>query len=245
MLTPLIGITTYGQDEEKKFPLPREYVDAVRRGGGTPLLLPPGETNIERLLLGLDGLILAGGGDVHPRTYGGDPHDTVYMADLERDTTEIALTRRAIASGHPTFGICRGLQIINVALGGTLHQHLPEVVGETVKHRLPPREPTGHVVKVQSNSRLSTIMLGDTVETAEAKNNRRHNFNIASWHHQAIRDLAVGLKVVAHAADGTIEAVEMVDHRWLIGVQWHPEMTAGGDEHQQRLFDEFIRACRT
>ncbi len=245
MLPPLIGITTYGQDEERNFPLPRDYVDAIRRGGGVPLLLPPGETNVERLLASLDGLVLAGGGDVHPDTYGGNEHETLYMTDIERDMTEIALTRSAIEGGMPTFGICRGIQVINVALGGTLHEHLPDIVGETVKHRLPPREPTEHVVMVKSNSRLSKVMLSDSSETADDENGQFQEFDIASWHHQAIRELAAGLEIVAHAPDGTIEAVEMTEHRWLIGVQWHPELTAASDENQQRLFDEFIRVSQT
>ncbi len=229
MAAPLIGITTYGRDEENKFPLPCEYVDAVRRAKGIPVLLPPGETAVEGLLDGMDGLILAGGGDLDPDCYGGQQHETIYMTDAERDSTEMQLARRAIDRGMPVFGICRGTQVINVVLGGTLFEHLPDVVGEDIKHRLPPREPTEHAVSVKPDSRLASIL----IET---------EFVSASWHHQSIRDVAPELDVVAHAADGVIEAVEWPDHPWLIAVQWHPELTAAKDEIQQRLFNEFVKA---
>jgi putative glutamine amidotransferase len=228
MTKPFIGITTYGQNEESQFPLPREYVDAVRRAGGIPLLLPPGETEVDDLLARIDGLILAGGGDLDPGHYDGADHPEVYMVDNERDDDELLLAGRAIDSGMSTFGICRGAQVINVVLGGTLHEHLPDVVGENVVHRLPPRKPTEHAVTVETASRLGGL-LGET------------EFVSASWHHQAIDRVATCLKVVAQAPDGTIEAVEQPDHPWLIGVQWHPELTAATDPAQQRLFDEFVR----
>lgn len=229
MTAPLIGISTYAQDEKQHFTLPREYVDCVRAAGGLPLLLPPGETDMDRLFDLLDGLILAGGGDIEPDCYGGCDHETVYNTDRERDEMEIALARRAVESDIPTLGICRGTQVLNVALGGTLIEHLPDVVGEDVIHRLPPREPTEHAVTVVRESRLA-MLLGET------------EFVAASWHHQALRDVAKGLAVVAHAPDGTIEAVESSDHRWLFGVQWHPELTARNAPVQQRLFDRFIEA---
>ncbi len=150
------------------------------------------------------------------------------MLDAERDTSELNLTKSAIESGFPVFGICRGLQLINVALGGSLIEHLPDVVGEEVTHRLPPREPTEHSITVHRESRLAGI-LGET------------QFVAASWHHQAVREVAKPLTVVAHAPDGTIEAVEMASHPWLIAVQWHPELTSAHDPIQQRLFDTFVQ----
>ena len=230
MSQPVIGITTYGQNEEHHFTLPREYIDSVRRAGGVPLLISPGESEIDRVLEVLDGLMLAGGGDLDPAHYGGTQHETGYMVDAERDASEIDLARAAINKGTPTFGICRGIQVINIALGGTLFEHLPDVVGDEIDHRLPPREPTEHIVKVKAESRLGGIL-------AELE------FTSASWHHQAIRDVASPLEVVAHAPDGIIEAVESSDHPWLIGVQWHPELTAATDPVQQRLFNEFASAC--
>ena len=149
------------------------------------------------------------------------------MVDAERDSSELELARAVFEAELPTLAICRGTQVINIALGGTLFPHLPDVVGEKVKHRLPPREPTEHAVSVKADSRLARIMGETEVVTA-------------SWHHQAIRDVAPRLEVTAHAPDGTIEAVEMPGHRWLIAVQWHPELTAARDVHQQRLFDQLV-----
>jgi len=228
MNPPLIGITTYGEDEQRHFPLPREYVDSVRRAGGVPILLPPGERRLRELFALLDGLILAGGGDLDPSVYGGTDHETIYMTDIERDAEELQLARMAIDTGKPTLGICRGIQVLNVVLGGTLHEHLPDIVGEEILHRLPPRAPGEHSIAVTPGSRLAKIM-GEL------------EFSAASWHHQAIRDVADPLEVVAHAPDGTIEAVEMPSHRWLIGVQWHPELTSATDPLQQQLFDTFVR----
>ena len=229
MSLPTIGITTYGRDEKANFTLPSEYVDAVRRAGGVPILFPPGETGRRQLLALVDGLVLAGGGDMDPSLYNGSSHETVYMVDPERDASELNLARQVIDSGMPTLGICRGAQVINVVLGGTLYEHLPDVVGNAVAHRAPPREPTPHVVAVTEGTQLAAI-LGEL------------EFEAPSWHHQAIRDVGPRLVVVAHAPDGTIEAFEMPDHPWLIAVQWHPELTAARDARQQRIFDAFVEA---
>ncbi len=228
---PVIGITTYGRNDENHFVLPSEYVDAVRRAGGTAVLLPPGESAIGEWLAIVDGIILAGGGDLSPEHYAGEAHDAIYMVDSERDSLELGLARRVIESGHPTLGICRGTQILNVALGGTLHAHLPDVVGDAVSHRLPPREPTSHSVDLVAGSKAASVF-------------GRTTFEAASWHHQAIARVGKGLAVVAHAADGTIEAVEMDSHQWLLGVQWHPELTAEVDAVQQRVFDALVTVSR-
>lgn len=230
MSPPLIGITTFGRDDKNQFILPAEYVDAVRRAGGLYALLAPMEARFEELVELLDGLVLSGGGDLDPELYGGVPSDTVYMVDPERDASELELSRRAVAAGLPTLAICRGTQVLNVALGGTLIEHLPETGEASINHRLPPREPTEHKVTLQRGSRVAEILC-------------RLEFTSASWHHQAIRDVAAGLEAVAHAPDGTIEAVEMPDHPWLIGVQWHPELTAARDPPQQRLFTALVRAA--
>lgn len=228
---PLIGLTTYGRDENNRFALPAHYIDAVRRAGGIPVLLPPGETYDAQLLDRLDGLILSGGGDVNPSLYHGLHHETIYMVDPERDQSEIALVKQFIATDLPCLGICRGAQVVNVALGGSLIEHLPDVVGERVAHRVPPRNRTNHPVRLEPGSRLAAIV-GQTEVTT------------ASWHHQAIRQVAPGLKVVAHAPDGTIEAVEMPAHPWLIAVQWHPELTAADDPSQQRIFEALVAAAK-
>ena len=227
MNLPLIGITSYGRDEEGRFALPVEYVEAVRRAGGVPFLVPPGETNWSPLLASVDGWILTGGGDMDPGVYGGVGHETVYMVDPERDASEFELARHLVEERVPTFGICRGIQVLNVVLGGDLHVHLPTVVGEQIAHRAPPRLPIPHCVQVQAGTKLAAIV-------------KDLEFEVASWHHQGIREMGAALEAVAHAPDGVIEAVEMAAHPWLIGVQWHPELTAAHQPQQQRLFDAFV-----
>lgn len=231
MPAPIIGITTYSVDENGSYTLPREYVDAVRRAGGIPVLVCPGETRCEDLLESIDGLVLAGGGDLTPSCYGGSDHETIYLLDESRDQTELELARLAIERKFPTFAICRGIQIINVALGGTLVEHLPDEYGESILHRLPPRKPTPHAVTIHDDSRLAELL-------------GRTDAEIASWHHQSIRRVADGLRVVAEAADGVIEAVEMPDNENLIAVQWHPELTAAKDDSQQALFNTFVEWSR-
>ncbi|TWU14629.1 putative glutamine amidotransferase [Symmachiella macrocystis] len=228
---PLIGITTYGRDEGNRFTLPGEYVDAVRRAGGIPLLIAPGESQVDDVLAILDGLVLAGGGDLCPTLYGGSMHESIYMVDSERDNSELELARTIIKAGFPTLAICRGAQLVNIALGGNLHEHLPDVVGEEILHRLPPREPVEHQVTIDADSRLAAAM-GET------------DVSTASWHHQAIRDVAPALTVTARAPDGTIEAVEAREHPWLLAVQWHPELTAARDAHQQRLFNALVETAQ-
>ncbi|MCB0181209.1 MAG: gamma-glutamyl-gamma-aminobutyrate hydrolase family protein [Anaerolineae bacterium] len=226
---PIIGITTYARDKRGNFKLGTEYVDAVRRAGGIPILIPPGEDHQVELLDFVDGFILSGGGEVNPALYHGRNHETIAWVDYERDFSEIALVRRMLNQNLPMLCICRGLQVINVALGGTLIEHLPDEVGDRIPHRLPPRDPTEHLISIEPESKLAQIM-GQTETT------------VASWHHQAVRQLAPGLKVVAQAPDGVIEAIEMPAHPWLIGVQWHPELTAVADPGQQRLFDALVNA---
>ena len=228
---PLIGLTTYGRDNENQFPLPADYVEAVRRAGGIPLLIPPGETQLEPILARLDGLILTGGGDLDPSHYAGADHESIYMVDPERDATELALARRLVERSLPCLCICRGAQVLNVALGGTLIEHLPDEVGDALSHRLPERRPTRHPILLEPGSRLAGILGREQIEAV-------------SWHHQAVRRPGPGLRVVARAPDGTIEALEMPAHPWLLAVQWHPEMTAATDPVQQRLFDALVEAAQ-
>jgi len=232
---PVIGITTYGRGGdgrlEGRFHLPAPYVDAVRRAGGVPVLLPPGEARAAELFQLLDAVVLTGGPDVDPALYGGSPHPQVYGLDAERDASELELVRAVVRAGLPTLGVCRGCQVLNVALGGTLIEHLPDVVGESVLHRGPERAYVPHPVYLDGASRLAQV-LGTS------------SCSPASSHHQAIRRPAAGLSIAARAPDGTIEAVELRTHPWLYAVQWHPEHTAAHDPVQQRLFDELVRAAR-
>lgn len=230
MRTPVIGITTYGRDDRDRYSTPVDYCDAVLRAGGAPLLIPPGGESPERYLDALDGVILAGGGDIDPAIYGSNGHETIYSVDRARDALELTLARELLRREQPLFGICRGLQVLNVALGGTLIEHLPAEVGENIVHRGPPRTPMPHPVTLQRDSRIAAIC--GATELAPL-----------SWHHQAIRVLAPGLAIVGQAPDGTIEAVEVAAHPWLIAVQWHPELSAATDRGQQALFDSFVEAA--
>jgi putative glutamine amidotransferase len=226
---PLIAITTYAADAEsqQRVNLPREYVDSVRRAGGRALLVPPGETDPSGLLDAVDGVLLTGGGDIDPSVWHGPSHETVYMTDDARDSMEVELARLAVARRVPTMCICRGIQVLNVALGGTLHVHLPDVVGDEVMHRLPPREPVPHRIDVDPASELARLIGATDVEPM-------------SWHHQSIDRLGEGLRAVAWAPDGVIEAVEHTAHPALIAVQWHPELTASSDPTQAVLFGTFV-----
>lgn len=224
----VIGITTYGVNEQGDIPLPHQYVDSVRRAGGTPVLIPPGEPKIEELAAQFAGIILTGGGDICPSRYDGPSHETVYMVNAQRDETELQLARELLARRIPTLAICRGLQIVNVALGGSLHVHLPDVVGEQLEHRAPPRNPTPHPIRIESNSKLARVMKTTTTDCM-------------SWHHQAVDRLAHGCRAVAFAEDGVVEAIEVDDHPELLAVQWHPELSSDTNPAQQRLFDGLLR----
>lgn len=222
---PTVGIATRGRDKRERFSVGALYVDAVRRARGLPILLPPEEPALETMLDRIDGLLLTGGGDVDPARYQGAMHERVYGVDASRDETEIALARAAVERSLPVLGICRGAQVLNVALGGTLFEHLPEGEGELL-HRARGKSVL-HAVHLVSGSRLRTLLGKDEIVTH-------------SYHHQAIRSVGRGLEVVAHAPDGVIEAVELSGHPFAVGVQWHPEMSAQTDPTQQRLFDAFV-----
>lgn len=234
-MKPLIGLTTYGRndfdEDTPRFCTPAAYCDAVTRAGGMPVLVPPCAPDFETLAARVDGFVLIGGGDVAPSHYGGNPHETIYMTDAERDGWELDFARRLAESDLPALCICRGCQVLNVALGGTLIEHLPDEVGEELLHRAPPRQPTEHPVTIEPSSKLAEYVGGAACNTV-------------SWHHQALRKVGRGLNVVARAPDGTIEAVELPDHPFLIAVQWHPELSADRDPIQQGLFDRLVQAAR-
>ncbi|MCK5942514.1 MAG: gamma-glutamyl-gamma-aminobutyrate hydrolase family protein [Planctomycetes bacterium] len=226
-----IGVTTHGRDERGGFRLPRGYVEAIQRAGAMPLLLPPVLPEPERWLDTVDAVVLSGGGDVDPVLWQGEQHEKIYGVDRERDRAEFALVRAAVARGVPVLGVCRGLQVLNVAFGGSLIAHLPDRVGDAVPHRVPPRDPTVHPITIEPDSKLAAV-LGAT-EVAPP-----------SWHHQAADRVADGFRVVARAPDGVIEALEHEQHPWLLAVQWHPEHVASTEPEQQRLFDALVAAAR-
>ena len=219
---PVIGIcaavehATWGAWDTPAHLLPREYADAVQRAGGLALLLPPdarAQDDPDAWLDLLDGLLLAGGCDVDPASYGAEPHPETTGTVPERDAFEQALARRAIARDLPVLGICRGMQLLNVALGGTLLQHVPDAVGHGDHRRNPGTfEGNDH-----------DVLLDDGSLAAQAAGERRHR--TLSHHHQAVDRLGEGLVATGRAADDDlVEAVELPGSRWVLGVQWHPEV---------------------
>jgi putative glutamine amidotransferase len=233
MRKPVIGITTGGRSEgyvksrhyDEFFSTPAPYVDAVRRAGGIALLIASGERDWSQLLPLLDGVVVTGGTDIDPAEYGGDgwnPH--VLPVDRERDRSELGLARRLLEEREtPLLCICRGLQVLNVAAGGTLHEHIPDIRDDDI-HRNEAGLWAMQEVRVESGSLLADVMGATTLRTC-------------SGHHQAVKDVAPDLRVAAAAADGIIEALELPGHPWLIAVQWHPEATAARDPSQQALFN--------
>ena len=235
MRRPLIGITCYHREgvARPRFGVPASYVDAVRAGGGRPVLLPAGDDDPAALLDAVDGVVLCGGGDIDPSRFGGAAsHDAIYATCSERDGFELALVHECLRRGTPTLAICRGLQVLNVALGGDLHVHLPDVVGESVAHRVSREHHTRHLVRIDSSSRLAAVL-----GAAEVM--------VASWHHQAIDRLGAGLRAVAWAEDGTVEAVEVESSPAMLAIQWHPELQFHEpDRRQLRLFEELMALAR-
>jgi putative glutamine amidotransferase len=229
MAAPIIGVTSYdpvaswGAWKAPATLVPQNYIDAVITGGGLPLALPAVD-DPDAVLERVDGLILIGGPDVDPRRYGEAPHEMTRPASQRREAFEFAMLKGAERRDIPVLAICRGVQVLNVLRGGTLHQHLPDVVGSD-RHAAAP----GHFGAVQVDVVASSLLAGILGDQSVA---------VECAHHQGIDRLGTGLIVSATATDGVIEGVEDPSMRFLIGVQSHPE--AGAD---QRLFQALVRAC--
>ena len=231
---PLIGLTTYLEQAQtgiwdvKASFLPQVYFEAVTKAGGIAILLPPqpvDDTIARQVLDGLDGLIITGGKDVDPARYGQQRHPETDEPRTDRDAWEDALLAVAIEKDLPFLGICRGAQVLNVALGGTLHQHLPDVLG-TNRYSLGEGTFAVNEVAVDGGTTLSR-MLGDTAP-----------IDVKSYHHQAIDRVANGLTVTARSDDGTVQAVELAGVSFGVAVQWHPEQ----DPDDIRLFEGLVSA---
>ena len=210
--------------------LPKVYFEAVTRAGGIAVLLPPqpvDESIANRVLDGLDGLIITGGKDVDPARYGQEPHATTDEPRADRDAWEDALLTAAIDRELPFLGICRGLQVLNVSLGGTLHQHLPDVIGST-RYNAGYGRFSENAVEVHAGT-----VTGDLLDDAAA-------LAVHSYHHQAVDELADGLVVSARSDDGTIQAVELAAVPFGVAVQWHPEENAD----DLRLFAGLVEAAQ-
>jgi putative glutamine amidotransferase len=230
MSKPVIGITTYltparfGDWDEEAALIPAAYVRAIEAAGGRPLLVPPSTDGIEETLDRLDGLLFSGGSDLDPELYGQGVHPETNGIVPERDRAEIALLRAALDRDMPVLAVCRGSQVMNIALGGDLVQHLPDVIGDE-RHKHTPGEFADHDVELEPGTRVQKI-LGDHAP-------------VKSHHHQGYGRLGEGLREAARAEDGTVEALEDPSRRFALGVLWHPE--AGEDF---ALFEALVREAK-
>jgi putative glutamine amidotransferase len=204
--------------------VPGAYVKALEGAGGRPVLIPPSEHGVQETLDAVDGLLFSGGSDLDPDLYDQEPHDQTFGVVPERDRAELALLEAALVRDLPVLAVCRGSQVLNVARGGDLVQHLPDIVGDD-KHKHTPGSFADHDVTLQPGTRLASL-LGDHAP-------------VKSHHHQGFGRVGDGLRVAAHAEDGTIEAVEDPSRRFALGVLWHPE--AGED---LKLFEVLVAAAR-
>jgi putative glutamine amidotransferase len=230
MSRPVIGITSYAEQarwgvwDAPAALIPIVYVQAVEHAGGRPLLVPPSDEAIEETLDALDGLLFSGGSDLDPALYGADAHPETNGIRSDRDRAEIALLQAALERDMPVLAVCRGSQVFNVARGGDLVQHLPDVVGDE-KHKHTPGVFADHDVDVKTDTRLGQL-LGDRAP-------------VKSHHHQGYGRLGEGLVESAHAEDGTIEAFEDPSRRFALGVLWHPE-----EGEDFRLFEQLVEEAR-
>lgn len=212
-----------------------DYMESVRRAGGEPIEVATGGEAPEHILARVGGVMLTGGGDVDPMLYGEPPHATFQAAEADRDAFEIALARAAIAADIPFLAICRGMQLLNVAMGGTLIQDIPSQVPGALEHSVPePRAHVAHEVWVSKDSKLSAL-LADHMEDGET-------CHVNSRHHQSVAKVAPGFEVTATSPDGVIEAMEKPGTAFCIGVQWHPENFWRTGEFRS-LFEGFVQAA--
>lgn len=233
MTKPLIGIgsdiyITPGE-RDRAFAY-TTYVDALRRAGAVPVVVPPQPENARELIDSLDGILLAGGYDCDPAVYGQETHPTVEPMDVRRQENDLSLARIARERGIPTLGICLGVQVMNVAAGGTLIQDIDSEHQTEIEHVSDPEDRARHDVLVEADTRLGKIL-------------GAREFNVNSSHHQAIREVGSGLRITAHAPDGIIEGLEDPKHPFYVGVQWHPEDMPSEDS-ARRIFGAFVEAAK-
>jgi putative glutamine amidotransferase len=239
---PVIGVVTRRDRSEtwKGFALYGQgidYVRAIAAAGGAPVLIPLelGEPAWRSIYARLGGLLFPGGVDVHPAYYGESPHPQLGRVDDALDEAEMTLARWALDDRMPTLGVCRGIQLINVAGGGSLYQDLPAQVPGVWRHSCGapeyPPDYRAHPIAIEAGTRLSVVFNAREIQTN-------------SRHHQAVKDVAPGFVVSARSPDGVIEGIEKVDAPFVVGVQWHPENMVDGDPLMQGLFQAFVRACR-
>lgn len=242
---PVVGIPTQtlqslGGISEKIPPswvMSQRYILTLSGAGAIPWMIPlVDDDTLRGVYEELDAVFLPGGADIDPFTYGAQPHPLCDKTDRERDRVEVSLARWAIEDSKPVLGVCRGMQLINIAAGGTLYQDLASEMSGSIKHDYFPfseqnyaRDYLAHEVTVNEGSRLAGIVGAGAVR-------------VNSMHHQGVRELGAGLVATAEAPDGLIEAIEGVDDSYLVAVQWHPEVLTDSDARTRRLFADFIEA---
>lgn len=225
------GTTPEADPAQQEMVLGLKYLRAIERAGGIPLVVPPiDQATIRPLLDGVDALCLSGGPDIDPVAYGDDPHERLGPTWSDLDTFELALTREADRRGMPILAICRGLQVLNVSRGGSLHQHVPDIYGDRITHRqTAPGHVATHAVSVGCRTRLAAIIGEGRVE-------------VNSFHHQAVSALGQGLIATSWSPDGLIESIEAPDREFTLGVQWHAEGMVAAPA-QESLFSAFVAAA--
>lgn len=234
-MKPIIGITSNIRDE-KLLTTGLSNIRAIVKAGGVPIVLPnlSEDSEVDRLVESIDGLLVTGGGDVDPNIFGEEPHPELGEVCPERDHFEIMMISKFLKLDKPILGICRGSQMINVSAGGDLFQDIyAQHDHQLLQHRQnAPRSHVTHFVDVAENS-----LLHQAVQSTR--------FKVNSYHHQAVRKVAEGFEVCARASDGIIEAFECKTHRFVLGVQWHPEnLTGKNDIYSLKLFNAFVQACQ-
>jgi putative glutamine amidotransferase len=235
-MKPLIGITTYQAFNEygqERILLQKAYAKAVMNAGGVPVLIPSmiADDGWDAVYSRLDGILFSGGGDIALENSPGEPHLRITEVDLARDSGEMKLVNASASDGKPFLGICRGAQVVNVALGGTLYTHIPDQLPNALDHSYPGdmRTVLVHEVKIEEGTRIAEIF-GEPI------------LKVNSLHHQGLKDIAPSLRVAGHAPDGLVEAVELPDHPFGLAVQWHPEWLTD-QEPTRNLFKKFVEAA--
>lgn len=234
VLKPLIGLTPTLSDDKRRMVLNLDYAEAVRRSGALPVLLPltDDEAVLDGIFERLDGLVLTGGDDIGPETYGEEPIPECGEAQPVRDRMELYLLRCCVDTGKPLLAICRGFEILNIGFGGTLYQDIAKQRPDSLRHPCyeAPAEQV-HAVTLTPDSRIAAI-----TGLTECRVNSRH--------HQGVKKVGEGLRVTAVASDGLVEGLELPDHPFAVGVQWHPETLSSYAPEAQRLFDALAVAAR-
>lgn len=234
MPKPAIGVMPLWDDEKDSIWMLPGYFDGISQAGGIPVMLPftKEEQETDQLFDMCDGFLFTGGHDVSPELYGEEPLEGKVDSCRKRDEMESVILKKAIDNDKPVLGICRGIQFINAALGGTLYQDLPtQHPSMTEHHQLPPYDVPVHMVNISEDSPL--------YECLNAKQLR-----VNSYHHQAVKEVALSLEIMATSEDGLVEGVYLPNHRFLWAVQWHPEFSYLSDGNSRKIFRSFVDSCR-